>query len=109
MKIDLNTSSVLRPDDAPEISNYARRALRAASAEGVLPRPIDDLLDAAHIGNLKIDEEAKERFVARLVGPARLAFNSIWQKVRGPVTGLPPIVLGEALGEPARSAHACAI
>ena len=47
---------IVRPPSADEVQKYARRALRVADAAGQLPTPIDALLEAARIGNLKIDE-----------------------------------------------------
>ena len=83
MKIDTKRALIFRPESAEEVSKYARRALRAASAIGELPTPIDDLLAAAKVGNLKIDEDVKERFFASLTGPSKQAFETMWQKVRG--------------------------
>ena len=74
---------IVRPHSTDEVQKYARRALRVADAVGQLPTPIDDLLEAARIGNLKIDEEVKQNFADRLMGAARQEFNSIWQKIRG--------------------------
>ena len=83
MKIDTKRALIFRPESAEEVSKYARRALRAASAIGELPTPIDNLLAAAKVGNLKIDEDVKERFFASLTGPSKQAFETMWQKVRG--------------------------
>ena len=74
---------IVHPHSADEVPKYARRALRVADAVGQLPTPIDDLLAAATIGNLKIDEEVKQNFAARLMDAARQEFNSTWQKIRG--------------------------
>ena len=83
MKIDTDNDLILRPESALEVSNYAKRALRAADATGKLPTPIDDLLAAAKVGNLKIDHDVKESFYARLNGSAKQAFETMWQQVRG--------------------------
>lgn len=83
MKINSSGSFILRPESAQEVSKYAKRALRAAGAVGKLPTPIDELLAAAKVGNLKIDEDVKENFSARLAGPATQAFKTMWQKIRG--------------------------
>ena len=83
MKIDGNRGLIFRPESAKEVSKYARKALRAAGAIGKLPTPIDDLLAAAEVGNLQIDEDVKESFSARLTGSTKQAFKTIWQKIRG--------------------------
>ena len=83
MSVYTSRSVILRPESADVVSDYARRALRAADAIGQLPTPIDDLLAAAEIGNLQIDEEVKQSFSARLIGAARQEFDSMWQKIRG--------------------------
>ena len=83
MSVHTSIGVIVRPHSADEVSKYARRALRVADAVGQLPTPIDDLLAAAEIGNLKIDEEVKQNFAARLMAAARQEFNSMWQKVRG--------------------------
>ena len=83
MKIDASGGFMLRPESAEEISKYARRTLRSAEAVGKLPTPIDKLLEAAKVGNLKIDEDVKESFSARLTDPATQTFKTMWQKIRG--------------------------
>ena len=83
MSVYTNRSVIVRPESGDIVSDYARRALRAADAIGQLPTPINDLLAAAKIGNLKIDEEVKQSFSARLIGAARQEFDSMWQKIRG--------------------------
>ena len=83
MSIDWNRDLIVRPESAEEVSKYAMKALRAADAIGQLPTPIDDLLAAAKIGNLKIDEEVKQSFAAQLKGIVRQEFDSMWQKIRG--------------------------
>ena len=83
MKIDASRGFTLRPESADEISKCVRRALRVAGAIGKLPTPIDELLAAARVGNLEIDEDAKESFSARLAGPTKQAFKTMWQKIRG--------------------------
>ena len=83
MSVHKSLGVIVRPHSADEVSKYARRALRVADAIGQLPTPIDDLLAAAEIENLKIDEEVKQNFAARLMAAARQEFNSMWQKVRG--------------------------
>ena len=83
MSVHTSIGVIVRPHSADEVSKYARRALRVADAVGQLPTPIDDLLAAAEIENLKIDEEVKQNFAARLMAAARQEFNSMWQKVRG--------------------------
>ena len=83
MKIDASRGFILPPESAEEISKYARKTLRSAEAVGKLPTPVDELLEAARVGNLKIDEDVKESFSARLTGPTKQAFNTMWQKIRG--------------------------
>ncbi|MYF24205.1 MAG: ImmA/IrrE family metallo-endopeptidase [Nitrospira sp. SB0678_bin_10] len=83
MSINENRELIVRPESAEEVSKYARKTLRAADAIGRLPTPIDNLLAAAQIGNLKLDEEVKQSFAARLKGIARKEFYSMWQKIRG--------------------------
>ena len=83
VSIDENRDLIVRPESAAEVSKYAKKALRAADAVGQLPTPIDDLLAAAKIGNLRIDEEVKQSFAARLKGSTRQEFYSMWQKIRG--------------------------
>ena len=83
MSINENRELIVRPESAEEVSKYARKTLRAADAIGRLPTPIDDLLAAAKIGNLKIDEEVKQSFAAQLTGFVRQEFYSMWQKIRG--------------------------
>ena len=83
MKIDDSRGLIFRPESAKEVSKYARRALYAAGAIGKLPTPIDDLMAAAKVGNLKIDEDVKENFYTRLTGSAKQGFKTMWQKIRG--------------------------
>ena len=83
MRIGISKDLILRPESAKEVSKCARKALRAADAIGQLPTPIDDLLAAAKIGNLKIDEEVKQNFAALLKGTVRQEFESMWQRIRG--------------------------
>ncbi len=83
MKINVGEGFILRPESAEEISKYAKRTLRAAEAFGKLPTPVDELLEAVRVGSLKIDEEIKENFSARLTGSTRQAFEMMWQKIRG--------------------------
>lgn len=83
MKINVGEGFILRPESAEEISKYAKKTLRVAEAVGKLPTPIDDLLEAHRVGNLKIDEEVKESFSARLAGSTKKAFETMWQKIRG--------------------------
>ena len=78
MRVYTRRSVIVRPESGEAVSDCARRALRAADAIGQLPTPIDDLLAAAEIGNLKIDEEVKQTFSARLIGAARQEFDSLW-------------------------------
>ena len=83
MSIDESRDLIRRPESAEEVSKWAGKALRIADAIGQLPTPIDDLLEAAKVGNLKIDEEVKQSFAARLEGIVRQEFYSMWQKIRG--------------------------
>ena len=83
MRVNSSNIVVVRLESADEVSEYARRALRAADAIGKLPTPIDDLSKAAAIGSLEINEEVKQDFSARLEGPTRRRFESMWQKIRG--------------------------
>lgn len=78
-----SSNIIVRPESAEEVSGYARRTLRAAGAIGKLPTPIDDLLAAAKVGSLKIDEEIKKSFSARLIGAAKEEFDAMWQSIRG--------------------------
>ena len=83
MNINENREIMVRLESAEEVSKYARKTLHAADAIGQLPTPIDDLLAAAEIGNLKIDEEVKQSFAARLTGFVKQEFYSMWQNIRG--------------------------
>ncbi len=83
MSVYPSRSVMVRPESANEVSKFAIRTLRAADALGKLPTPMDDLLAAAKIGNLQIDEEAKENFSARLIGAAKNEFNLMWERIRG--------------------------
>ena len=83
MSINTNRRVIVRPESADEVSKFARSALQAADAIGQLPTPIDDLLAAAKVGNLEITEEVKKSFASRLIGPARLEFDLMWEKIRG--------------------------
>ena len=83
MSVFTRKNVIICPESAVEVSKYARSALRAADAIGQLPTPIDDLLAAAKVGNLEITEEVKQSFAARLIGPARQGFDSMWEKIRG--------------------------
>ena len=83
MRVNSSNGVVVRPKSADEVSKYAMRTLRAADAIGQLPTPIDDLSNAAAIGSLKIDEDVKQDFSARLEGATKRAFESMWQKIRG--------------------------
>ena len=83
MSTNENRELIVRLESAKEVSKYARKTLHAADAIGQLPTPIDDLLAAAEIGNLKIDEEVKQSFAARLTGLVKQEFYSMWQNIRG--------------------------
>lgn len=83
MSVYTSGSVMVRPESADEVSKHAMRTLRAADALGKLPTPMDDLLTAAKVGNLRIDEEAKESFSSRLIGTAKNEFNLMWEKIRG--------------------------
>ena len=83
MRANSSNGVIVRPESADDVSKYARQALRAADASGRLPTPLDDLLEAAAIGNLQIDDEVKRDFSARLAGATKQAFDSMWQKIRG--------------------------
>ena len=83
MKVDVSGGFTLRPESAEAVSKYAKRALREAEAVGELPTPVDKLLEAAGVENLKIDENVKESFSARLAGPAKQDFETMWPKIRG--------------------------
>jgi Zn-dependent peptidase ImmA (M78 family) len=99
--MELTIDSVLRLDNADEIARYARNALRNAGALGTLPTPIDDLLAAAKVGSLRIEEDTKDRFLAGLRGSARTAFKSMFQKVRGVADLRERVVyVDEALSDP---------
>ena len=81
----LPSSSILtvRPDSETEISQIADRLLRRAGAIGVLPTPLDSIIDTARIIDVIPLEECNEEFLASLRESARGTFRSIMQKVRG--------------------------
>ena len=81
----LPSSSILtvRPDSETEISQIADRLLRRAGAMGVLPTPLDSIIDTARIIDVIPLEECNEEFLASLRESARGTFRSIMQKVRG--------------------------
>ena len=83
MRVRASKSVIVRPEGADEVWKYAKRALQAADAVGRLPTLIEELMAAAEIGSLRIDEEVKQDFSARLVGVAKQTFDSMWQKIRG--------------------------
>ncbi len=83
MKINASGSFILRPKSAEVVSKYANKALHKAEAVGELPTPIDKLLEAEGVGNLKIDEDVKKSFFARLEGSAKQDFKTMWPKIRG--------------------------
>lgn len=79
-------SPVNRPiitiESAPEIIKIADRALKAAGAKGKLPTPIEELIQAANIGD-KDTEGVITRFVSSLNEGGKLLFRSTLQKLRG--------------------------
>ena len=83
MRFFTSRSAIAHPESAVKVSEYAKKALRASDAIGQLPTPIDNLMTAAKIGNLKINEDVKQEFYARLKGAEREEFKSMWLKIRG--------------------------
>lgn len=71
----------VKPDASPKIADLARKLIREADAEGVLPTPIDRLLAIAKITN--IDELPDETFLQTLSDRAKSFFKSAKQKLRG--------------------------
>ncbi len=81
----LLSSSILtaRPESEIDISQIADRLLRRAAAIGVLPTPVDSIMDAAKITDVIPLEECSEGFLSGLRDSARVTFKGIMQKIRG--------------------------
>ena len=75
-------NSIAKPESHLEIARLAERTLQEADAFGVLPTPIDRLMEASDISQME-SEHAKRRYVALLGEGARQVFNAAWQKIRG--------------------------
>ena len=71
----------VRPASETKISDLARKLIREADANGVLPTPIDRLFDIAKVTN--IDALPDETFLQTLSASARGFFLSAKQKLRG--------------------------
>lgn len=71
----------VRPASETKISDLARKLIREADANGVLPTPIDRLFDIAKVTN--IDALPDETFLQTLSAGARGFFLSAKQKLRG--------------------------
>ena len=101
-----------RPDSQHEIAKLADDVLRKAGAAGILPTPIDDLLETAGVRDETDHQTLMERFRETLAEPVRDKFHAVLQKVRGiadlrersvyvPVTSKPSRILftkGHELG-----------
>jgi Zn-dependent peptidase ImmA (M78 family) len=70
-----------RPESEARIASLVARLLREAEADGVLPTPIERLIDVARIEN--IDELPEQKFFESLPAKARAIFQQTVQKLRG--------------------------
>ncbi len=71
------------PDSAPNLRGIAEDILRQAGAVGILPTPIDELLDAARVEKNHDPEPLIQAFLGRLRDHARDTFLAGIQKIRG--------------------------
>jgi Zn-dependent peptidase ImmA (M78 family) len=70
-----------RPEAEEKLSNMVRKLLREANALGVLPTPVDRLLEIVKVTSIEAIPD--ESFLASLPAQTRSIFKSAWQKVRG--------------------------
>jgi hypothetical protein len=78
-----NAHFAARPTSEVEISRIADDLLRKAGAAGVLPTPVDQMLETAKISDVISIEECSESFFSGLKESARDTFKGIMQKIRG--------------------------
>jgi hypothetical protein len=72
-----------RPETEEDLSTLAEGVLRKAGAIGVLPTPIDDLLNAEKIEQINKLDELHVSFLNRLKHQATERYHSIIQSLRG--------------------------
>lgn len=77
------SSLFYRPDSKLDISNISEQLLRKADAIGVLPTPIEDLIEVATITEIGSLKDLNENFFSRLKKSAQDIFINAIQKVRG--------------------------
>ena len=71
----------VRPESEPKLSELSRKLIREADAAGILPTPLERLLEVAKVKN--IDELPDETFLQTLSGKAKGIFIAAKQKLRG--------------------------
>lgn len=83
MKGLLNPAFFCRPQSVAEISKLSERTLRQAGAIGILPTPIDEVINAATVTEGGSFEELSDGFLTSLKRSARETFLYTKQKIRG--------------------------
>ena len=74
---------ILPPDNAARLRGYAEEALRRVETYGVLPTPLDKVLEAQRLGLVEDLEDDRRSFLAGLSGKAQFAARSMLNKLRG--------------------------
>ena len=74
---------ILPPDNAARLRGIAETALRRVDSYGVLPTPLDQILEAQRLGLVEDLEEDRRSFLAGLSGKAQFAARTMLNKLRG--------------------------
>lgn len=74
---------VLPPDNAERLRRIAETALKRVDTYGVLPTPLDRLMEAQRLGLVADLEDDRESFLASLSSKAQSVARSMFQKLRG--------------------------
>ena len=74
---------ILPPDNAARLRGFAEAALRRVETYGVLPTPLDQILEAQRLGLVQDLEEDRTSFLAGLSGKAQFAAKAMLNKLRG--------------------------
>ncbi|MCK5613846.1 hypothetical protein KAR91_68915 [Candidatus Pacearchaeota archaeon] len=76
-------SFFIRPETEKEVSELSEKVLKKADAYGVLPTPIDEIIEAEKISSVDDMEALEDGFLSKLTRKSRDTFKSMIQKVRG--------------------------
>jgi len=83
MSITNQPSFFARPESEMQVSNLSEKVLKKAGAYGVLPTPIDEIIEAENISNIDDTEELEESFMSKLTLKSKETFKGLLQKLRG--------------------------